>query len=52
MHAAFIPLAVAEDPHSQQNYHLKLDEELKNTLHEAVAKKVRFPTKFMHTTQF
>jgi len=38
--AAFIPLEVAMDPHNQQKYQLKLDEELTKTLQEATAKKV------------
>lgn len=35
-----VPLAVAEEPQSQQNYQLKLDDDLKMTLHEAAAKKI------------
>jgi nucleotide-binding universal stress UspA family protein len=36
----FIPLEVAMDPHNQQKYQLKLDEELTKTLQEATAKKI------------
>ena len=39
-HAALIPLAVAEEAKSQQNYQLKIDEELKAAISDAVAKKV------------
>ncbi|XP_024361899.1 universal stress protein PHOS34 isoform X2 [Physcomitrium patens] len=36
----FIPLAAAESPHNQHAYHLKIDEEVTKTLHEAEAKKI------------
>lgn len=35
-----IPLAVALDARSQQHYELKIDEDLKNILHEAEEKKI------------
>nr|XP_024392306.1 uncharacterized protein LOC112290361 isoform X2 [Physcomitrium patens]PNR42012.1 hypothetical protein PHYPA_016841 [Physcomitrium patens] len=37
---SFIPLAAAENPHNQHAYHLKIDEEVTKTLHEAEAKKI------------
>jgi hypothetical protein len=39
-YAALIPLAIALDARSEQNYELKLDQDLKNILHEAEEKKV------------